>query len=44
MISKIPITTNPKRIALQSVAKSEGWDAFKYCVRNEMKTMMKSAN
>ncbi|XP_017060780.1 calcium uptake protein 3, mitochondrial isoform X3 [Drosophila ficusphila] len=28
----------------KSVAKSEGWDAFKYCVRNEMKTMMKSAN
>nr|XP_036672543.1 calcium uptake protein 3, mitochondrial isoform X9 [Drosophila suzukii] len=28
----------------ESVAKSEGWDAFKYCVRNEMKTMMKSAN
>ncbi|XP_017104603.2 calcium uptake protein 3, mitochondrial isoform X7 [Drosophila bipectinata] len=28
----------------KSVAKSEGWDAFKYCVRTEMKTMMKSAN
>ncbi|XP_052834715.1 calcium uptake protein 3, mitochondrial isoform X2 [Drosophila gunungcola] len=28
----------------KSVAKSEGWDAFRYCVRNEMKTMMKSAN
>ncbi|XP_032305743.1 calcium uptake protein 3, mitochondrial isoform X11 [Drosophila ananassae] len=28
----------------ESVAKSEGWDAFKYCVRTEMKTMMKSAN
>ncbi|XP_017007246.2 calcium uptake protein 3, mitochondrial isoform X4 [Drosophila takahashii] len=28
----------------KSVAKSEGWDAFRYCVRNEMKNMMKSAN
>ncbi|XP_017848678.1 calcium uptake protein 3, mitochondrial isoform X5 [Drosophila busckii] len=28
----------------QSVAKSEGWEAFKYCLRNEMKSAKKSAN
>ncbi|SPP83709.1 blast:Calcium uptake protein 3%2C mitochondrial [Drosophila guanche] len=28
----------------KSVAKSEGWDAFRFCVRQEMKTLMKSSN
>ncbi|XP_015038427.1 calcium uptake protein 3, mitochondrial isoform X7 [Drosophila persimilis] len=28
----------------ESVAKSEGWDAFRFCVRQEMKTLMKSSN
>ncbi|XP_068157929.1 calcium uptake protein 3, mitochondrial isoform X2 [Drosophila tropicalis] len=28
----------------KSVAKSEGWDAFKYCVRQEMKTLKKSSS
>ncbi|XP_017848684.1 calcium uptake protein 3, mitochondrial isoform X11 [Drosophila busckii] len=28
----------------KSVAKSEGWEAFKYCLRNEMKSAKKSAN
>ncbi|XP_030373462.1 calcium uptake protein 3, mitochondrial isoform X7 [Scaptodrosophila lebanonensis] len=28
----------------KSVAKAEGWDAFKFCVRQEMKSVRKSAN
>lgn len=31
-------------VALQSVAKTEGWDAFKYCLHNEMKTLKKGSN
>ncbi|XP_034663843.1 calcium uptake protein 3, mitochondrial isoform X8 [Drosophila subobscura] len=34
----------PQGAPEESVAKSEGWDAFRFCVRQEMKTLMKSSN
>ncbi|XP_030373457.1 calcium uptake protein 3, mitochondrial isoform X2 [Scaptodrosophila lebanonensis] len=40
---KLAPTAKPKS-ADESVAKAEGWDAFKFCVRQEMKSVRKSAN
>lgn len=36
-----PNETNQETIALQSTAKSEGWDAFKHCLQHEMISLKK---
>ncbi|XP_041450943.1 calcium uptake protein 3, mitochondrial isoform X13 [Drosophila obscura] len=41
---EVPLESLEPQGAEESVAKSEGWDAFRFCVRQEMKTLMKSSN